>query len=703
MKAAKCKTRLSDFMGVASMGGPCMRRKLRLTGVVWSSVVAFFLFRETLTADSELVTPAAVQERDRWSQQHILGEKPVLPFSFIYGGRDSGELLSQWKLRVRSRNPGAGRTERSMTWSDPATGMVVRCESVEYTDYPAVEWIVYFRNTGIKDTLILKEIQGLDTRFEKSGNGEFLLHCNKGDFCAMDSYEPYQVSLTPGLEQKFGPPDASGKSCDGPRGWPYYNLQMPGGGLILAIGWPGQWASSFKRGDANSLRIVAGQQTTHLSLKPGEEIRTPLIAMVFYSGDDLVQAQNLWRRWFVAHNMPRARGKLPPPMISTCPSPLAEQSEVNCRAVTEIIAAPGSKLTALWVDAGWYPCDNGTYAGSDRWLNTGTWIPDPVRLPNGFSEFTEKLHANGKQFILWFEPERVGDTNSWLARARPDWLLPGTSHGALLNLGNPEALQWLINHVSGMIRSEGIDWYREDMNGGGPLPACRKHDVSDRQGMTENLYVQGHLAFWDQLRLRHPGLFIDSCASGGRRNDLESMRRAVPLCRTDFVSKTRTNALATQSQTLALAAWLPYYGNAGFFAEPFMTRSYYAPSMTPWDGPTVSGAQQAYDECSRVAHLMLGDFYPLTPYSLKDDVWLAWQFDRPDLGEGVVQVFRRPDSGEQSMNFKLRGLESKARFEVENFDGGKEVRTGRELMQQGLTVTLKEKPSAAVIAYRSLR
>jgi len=68
-----------------------------------------------------------------------------------------------------------------------------------------------------------------------------------------------------------------------------------------------------------------------------------------------------------------------------------------------------------------------------------------------------------------------------------------------------------------------------------------------------------------------------------------------------------------------------------------------------------------------------------------------------------VQVFRRPDSGEQSMNFKLRGLESKARFEVENFDGGKEVRTGRELMRQGLTVTLKEKPSAAVIAYRSLR
>jgi hypothetical protein len=37
---------------------------------------------------------------------------------------------------------------------------------------------------------------------------------------------------------------------------------------------------------------------------------------------------------------------------------------------------------------------------------------------------------------------------------------------------------------------------------------------------------------------------------------------------------------------------------------------------------------------------------------------------------------------------------------VENFDGGKEVRTGRELMKDGLTVTLNERPAAAVIVYR---
>jgi alpha-galactosidase len=32
----------------------------------------------------------------------------------------------------------------------------------------------------------------------------------------------------------------------------------------------------------------------------------------------------------------------------------------------------------------------------------------------------------------------------------------------------------------------------------------------------------------------NPQLRIDSCASGGRRNDLETMRRAVPLWRSDY-------------------------------------------------------------------------------------------------------------------------------------------------------------------------
>ena len=45
--------------------------------------------------------------------------------------------------------------------------------------------------------------------------------------------------------------------------------------------------------------------------------------------------------------------------------------------------------------------------------------------------------------------------------------------------------------------------------------------------------LKGISVIGDELRRRHPGMLIDSCASGGRRDDLETMRRAVPILPTD--------------------------------------------------------------------------------------------------------------------------------------------------------------------------
>ena len=47
------------------------------------------------------------------------------------------------------------------------------------------------------------------------------------------------------------------------------------------------------------------------------------------------------------------------------------------------------------------------------------------------------------------------------------------------------------------------------------------------------------------------------------------------------------------------------------------------------------------DEWRKTVANFWGDFWPLTPYSLEGNVWMAWQFDWPEAGEGVVQAFRR--------------------------------------------------------------
>ena len=61
---------------------------------------------------------------------------------------------------------------------------------------------------------------------------------------------------------------------------------------------------------------------------------------------------------------------------------------------------------------------------------------------------------------MWFEPERVGDGGSWLARQHPDWIVGGN----LLNLGHPEARKWLVEHIDRMLTEQGIDYYRQDFN-----------------------------------------------------------------------------------------------------------------------------------------------------------------------------------------------------------------------------------------------
>ena len=108
-------------------------------------------------------------------------------------------------------------------------------------------------------------------------------------------------------------------------------------------------------------------------------------------------------------------------------------------------------------------------------------------------------------------------------------------------------------------------------------------------------------------------------------------------------------------------------------------------------------------ELRRVAPYFSGDYYPLTGYSLDGTAWMAWQFDRPDLGDGLVQAFRRGESYYESARFPLGGLEPDARYAVTDLDSGRsEEYTGRELTGQGLRVSCDKRPGAIVLLYKKI-
>ena len=624
------------------------------------------------------------------------------PFSFVYDGKPSAGLLKAWPCRRDSRKLDPQRTERTATWTDPASGLQVRMVAVEYADFPTVEWTVRFRNTGASDTPILSDIQGVDLTLARPGSGEFVLNHNAGDSCTAESYAPQQVTLGPKSEQRFAPAGGRPTSVS----FPYFNVEWPGEGLIVVIGWPGQWAAKFTRDAAIGLRVQGGQELTHFKLQPGEEARSPLIALQFWQGDR-VRAQNLWRRWMLAHNLPRTReGKVPPPILSSCGGgffPGIRTSEESELQFIRGFSQAGVKLDYWWIDAGWYPCAD--------WPQTGTWRPDPIRYPRGFKPVSEFAHSKGMGLIVWFEPERVWP-GTFLYTNNPSWLLGRDGEQKLLNLGNPDARRWLTDHVDAMLTREGIDLYRQDFNID-PLGHWRGADTPERQGMTEMRHVEGYLAYWDELRRRHPGLLIDSCASGGRRNDLESVRRSLPLLRSDYQAFDGNPAFApgNQGHTYGLSSWLPYYGQGVYFTDCdyiYCVRSYLSPAFgfaadvrkAGVDWPLI---RRLAEQWRQVADCMLGDFYPLTSYQLNEELWMAWQFDLPRERRGMVQVFRRKNSSYESARLKLLNLDPTAPYLVTDLDSpdAPQRLSGRELTERGLLVTAPQRSSAHVITYQA--
>ncbi len=613
------------------------------------------------------------------------------PFSFRLGGRPSTEFLKSWKTSVSTRAV-TGGTEYRTVYTDPETGLEAITVGVLYADYPVVEWTIHFRNPGAKPTAIIDQIRAIDIPLERSGDGEFTLHHARGSYNSADDFEPLEEHLTPGAE--FRVATRGGRPTSNDLG--FFNIAWSGAGVIAGLGWPAQWDAAFTRDKGTGLRVAAGQQLAHFRLLAGEQVRGPRVALVFWRGDWL-DGQNMWRRWMMAHNMPHPGGALPPPHTSAGSSRITvEMQEANEQNQIEIygkLQRTGVPLNIWWMDAGWYP--------SASWPKTGTWEPDPARFPHGFKPISDVVHAGGGRMLVWFEPERV-TKGSWLETNHPEWLLGAPGKDQLLDLGNPAALKWLIEHVGALIEREGLDIYRQDFNFE-PLPRWRYHEAEDRQGIREIRHVEGYLAYFDALLRRFPRLLTDTCASGGQRLDLETLKRSVPLWRSDHPY----DIPSQQQQTYGLSLWVPFHGTAANSSDPYRFRSMMTPGLGVGVEPGWTEAEYALwrklvAEWKSVAGLYYADYYPLTTCDRATTTFLAWQFNSPEKARGFVQAFRREESAFETARLRLRGLDGKRNYEFTDIDtGAKSKYTGAELMDKGLPVTVDARPAARILLYRA--
>jgi alpha-galactosidase len=635
-----------------------------------------------------------------------------LPFSFVFGGNSGRELLATWEHEVEPFSEG-GREGRRMRWRDPETGLRVTCELTLWPEYEASEWVVYFENTGVEDTPILEDIQGLDLAVSVPSSRALRLRrsrgCTSGSAFAQSDFLPFDVGLHEGTELKIDPSHTyseahpvwpgkrfAGRSSEGAL--PFFNLDWEDGGVIGAIGWSGMWELTLERADG-LLNLVAGQQKTHLRLRPGERVRTPRILLLRWEGTDRMAGHNQFRRLMLDHYVPRLDGEVVVPPLAYVPEVYAldDVNETNQLEMIEV-AARFEDFEAYWLDAGWYGQDGKSWSN-----NRGSWVPKPGAFPRGVKTVGDAARAHGLGFVLWFEPETVA-RDSIVAREHPGFLL-GSASRSLFNLGNPEARKWMTDLVSNHIKESGVTILRIDYNFPDPLSVWRAADAPDRQGITENFYIQGLYEQWDEWLRRHPGLAIDNVASGGRRIDLETISRSYSLWRSDSQNIGRPRPVEDQVQTAGLSLYVPLHAAGMHSFEPYAFRSAATMGLSARNVDLRALSEEEDKHVRRMLAqtkmlrpLWLGDYYPLFEISADERAWCGWQFHRPDLGKGFAMVFRREDSPYAAGEVDLRALDPQAEYKVWFVDEDRhEVLTGEQL--QRWLVELGSQGSSRLMIY----
>ena len=619
-----------------------------------------------------------------------------LPISYTYAGIKYNGLPSD--SGVTKRFADANMIKISMTGVIAGT-LNIKADCIIYRDYPVIEWTAYFTCGNCTRTDILENVSAIDTVIDEPD--PILVH-NNGDFYSPDSYTVSDTVISDGVIFEQAP--EGGRACD--KAYPYQRLLFKDYGMNISIGWPGQWKCKYT-GTKDGVIFTAGQEITRTYIKPGETLRTPKMSVMVFDGDE-ARGINVWRRWFNAHVTPRHRGDILQPRAAVSENgggiEFTKADENNQLEGIKYVSEKYTGLNLWWIDAGWYPCINNE--GNPDWPFLGTWSPDPERFPNGFKPVGDACKAAGLDLLVWFEPERFRDKNAMLYKEHRDWLLQRKDGGGdfMLNLADPDCHKWLCETISALIKESGIVCYRQDCNFW-LVNIWRDNEEPDRLGMLENMYIQGYLAYWDYLLMENPDLFIDSCASGGRRNDLETMRRSVPLHPTDYGYGYHH---VNQAFRHTLHSWIPYtrgwaqswdqnndyYNHDDYYMNDDPTidnflltngfgslMSFGSASSLKFNEEKSEYIQKMIDIWHEFSQIQLhGDFYALTENHRDFTRWTVFQFDRPEYGDGVFQVLRNNQAAEDSCTVTPYGFCDCESYKFTNKETGESfIKTGKEI------------------------
>jgi len=616
--------------------------------------------------------------------------------AFDYDGKPAhAEGAYAQAVVAGSRVSTADYAAESRTLTAPDGKLQVRQTCKQYTRYPAQEYAVDVLNLSkTEPTAITRNFRSLKLALNAPEPSQaVMLNVLRGSTCKATDFVPEAFAIDAGKEHVLT--TSCGRSSNDYMPFIELNLDEKNG-YLFAIGWSGSWKARFAN-TGKAVDVEIGMERTNFRLLPGETVRQPSVLVFVRKNQSRREFKTLVHRFMLENKVPRdSKGQIIPPILAVA-SGGGNKTPKMMADVLQYCIDNKMPFDTYWIDAGWCgaPHEDELYGncGPDWWKYVGDWRVNTTTHPTGdLLPIADAVHKAGLKFLLWFEPERMTDSAPIL-KQHPEY-----RHGQLVDYGNPEALKWIQDTVYGIIGKHKIDVYRQDFNME-PGPVWRGMDAPDRVGIAEAKHVAGMYMFLDDMRARFPDILQENCASGGRRIDVEMISRAHTYCRSDYYVGRKpgdTAFILGQSGTLNLMPYLPFQGcefNCVPVGDDYAAFSIISAGtvITPsdFDGgiirrkitdPETAWFKKVFGVAVRMRPFYMGDFHPLTGETgVGDDVWCAWQCDRPDQQAGFAIAFRRAAATGPTRTFTLSGIDPKAKYQVEAYDGATAVVAGSEL------------------------
>ncbi len=277
------------------------------------------------------------------------------------------------------------------------------------------------------------------------------------------------------------------------------------------------------------VQVGLGEENFTWHLGAGEKFVSPEAVMTF-TDRGIGQMSRNFHDFVRRHILPPEPFERRPVVLNTWEACYFKIDQAEMLRFAESAAKCGCDM--LVMDDGWFG------ERHSDWSALGDWYENREKFPDGLKAFIDRVKECGIKFGIWIEPEMI-NADSELYRAHPDWCIHCKDRSRMesrqqlvLDMGNPEVVQYLKDIFTKTFDGCAIDYFKWDMNrnisqaGSAVLPP-------ERQGEVYYRYMLGAYELYRWFKEKYPNAMIENCSGGGGRYDLGMMKYSTMIWTSD--------------------------------------------------------------------------------------------------------------------------------------------------------------------------